>query len=71
MPETNQNQNESGDSQKPEEVRKTNPNETEAVEAAEEVQDQRNKDLKAEFPFAEPTVVKGNFFGDLCREFVL
>merc|ERR1711976_835188 len=57
MPETNPNQNESGDSQRPEEVRKANPKETEAVEAAKEVQED-NKDLKAEFPFAEPTVVK-------------
>ena len=67
MPETNPNQNESGDSQKPEEVRKANPKETEAAEEAQE----DNKDLKAEFPFAEPTVVKGNFFGDFCRVFVL
>ena len=62
MTETETNQNEAGDSQKPEQVEQAKAMEMEAKEAVETVKEEAENDLKKEFPFAEPTVLKGRNF---------
>ena len=62
MTETETNQNEAGDSQKPEQVEQAKAREMEAKEAVETVKEEAENDLKKEFPFAEPTVLKGRNF---------
>ena len=62
MTETETNQNEAGDSQKPEQVEQAKAMEMEAKEAVETVKEEAENDLKKEFPFAEPTVLNGRNF---------
>ena len=58
---TETNQNEAGDSPKPE-PSKVNALETEAKEVGETVKEEAKNDLKTEFTFVEPTVLKGKNF---------
>ena len=58
---TETNQNEAGDSPKPE-ASQANTLETEAKEVVETVKEEAKNDLKTEFTFVEPTVLKGKNF---------
>ena len=58
---TETNQNEAGDSPKPE-ASQANTLETEAKEVVETVKEEAKNDLKTEFTFVEPTVLKGKVF---------
>ena len=58
---TETNQNETGDSPKPE-PSQANTLETEAKEVVETVKEEAKNDLKTEFTFVEPTVLKGKNF---------
>ena len=58
---TETNQNEAGDSPKPE-PSQANTLETEAKEVVETVKEEAKNDLKTEFTFVEPTVLKGKNF---------
>ena len=58
---TETNQNETGDSPKPE-PSQAKTLETEAKEVVETVKEEAKNDLKTEFTFVEPTVLKGKNF---------
>ena len=58
---TETNQNEAGDSPKPE-ASQAKTLETEAKEVVETVKEEAKNDLKTEFTFVEPTVLKGKNF---------